>query len=91
MRCANEDYRAGALIDRRLDLADKSSGAKIAAPLLFVWSKHGFPATTGDTLGLWQSWATTLSGAEVDSGHFMPEENPDALLAAALPFLRAGL
>jgi haloacetate dehalogenase len=85
-----EDYRAGALVDRRLDLADKSTGARIAAPLLFVWSKHGFPAATGDPLGLWRAWAATLSGAEIDSGHFMPEENPDALLGAALPFLTAG-
>ena len=84
-----EDYRAGASVDRRLDLADKSNGARIAAPLLFVWSKHGFPAATGDPLGLWRAWAATLSGAEVDSGHFMPEENPDALLAKALPFLSA--
>lgn len=85
-----EDYRAGASVDRHLDLADKSSGARVSAPLLFVWSKHGFPAATGDPLGLWQAWATTLSGAEIDSGHFMPEENPDALLTAVLPFLTAG-
>jgi haloacetate dehalogenase len=85
-----EDYRAGASVDRRLDLADKLVGAKIAAPLLFIWSTHGFPAATGDPLGLWRAWAETLSGAEVESGHFMPEENPDALLASALPFLRAG-
>ena len=82
-----EDYRAGASIDRRLDLSDKARGHKIIAPLLFVWSKLGFPAATGDPLSLWKAWARSLSGAEVDSGHFMPEENPDALLAAAVPFL----
>lgn len=84
-----EDYRAGATIDRRLDLSDKARGAKIRAPLLFIWSKLGFPAATGEPLGLWKAWTHKLSGAEVDSGHFMPEENPDALLAAAVPFLNA--
>lgn len=84
-----EDYRAGASIDRRLDLADKARGAKIAAPLLFVWSTKGFPAMTDDPLRLWKAWAETLSGAQIESGHFMPEENPEALLAAAVPFLNA--
>jgi haloacetate dehalogenase len=82
-----EDYRAGATIDRSLDLADKTRGAKITPPLLFIWSKLGFPAATGDPLGLWRAWAETLSGAEIDCGHFMPEENPDGVLAAAVPFL----
>ena len=86
-----EDYRAGASIDRWLDLADKARGAKITAPLLFVWSKSGFPAATGDPLSLWKEWSHKLSGAEIDSGHFMPEENPNALLAAAVPFLNADL
>jgi haloacetate dehalogenase len=84
-----EDYRAGASIDRRLDLADKARGTKITAPLLFVWSTSGFPAATGNPLGLWQAWAVNLSGAEVDCGHFMPEENPEALLAETGPFLAA--
>jgi haloacetate dehalogenase len=86
-----EDYRAGASIDSRLDLGDRTRGARITAPVLFVWSKLGFPAATGDPLGLWKAWSQNLSGAEVDCGHFMPEENPDALLAAAGPFLNAYL
>lgn len=84
-----EDYRAGASIDRSLDLADRARGAKITAPLLFVWSTSGFPAAARDPLSLWRSWSDNLSGAEIDSGHFMPEENPDALSAAAVPFLAA--
>jgi haloacetate dehalogenase len=86
-----EDYRAGASIDWRTDLADRASGAKVETPLHFVWSKYGFPAATGDPLGLWGAWAKSLSGAEVECGHFMPEENPEALLAAVLPFLKTAL
>jgi haloacetate dehalogenase len=83
-----EDYRAGATVDRALDLTDKARGSKIAAPLLFIWSSSGFPAATGHPLDLWSAWAENLSGAEVDCGHFMPEENPEGVLAAAVPFLR---
>jgi haloacetate dehalogenase len=86
-----EDYRAGASIDRRLDLVDQRRGASITAPLLFVWSKLGFPAATDDPLSLWKAWAQNLTGAEVNCGHFMPEENPEALLAAAGPFLSANV
>ncbi|MFO7477753.1 MAG: alcohol dehydrogenase catalytic domain-containing protein [Methyloceanibacter sp.] len=83
-----EDYRAGASIDRRLDLSDKARDAKITSPLLFVWSSLGFPAATGDPLSFWKAWTHELSGAQIQAGHFIPEENPHALLAAAVPFLK---
>jgi haloacetate dehalogenase len=57
-----EDYRAGASIDRWLDLSDKARGMQITAPLLFVWSKLGFPTTTGDPLSLSKAWTQTESG-----------------------------
>ena len=80
------DYRAGASFDRALDNADKAEGRKIAAPLLFVWAQNGFPANTGDPLGLWREWADDLHGIEVaETGHFAMEEVPDAVLAAVLP------
>ena len=81
-----EDYRAGATIDRALDEADRAAGNRIAAPLHFVWAKHGFPAQTGDPLGFWREWTNELSGTEIDSGHFGPEENPDAVISAVRPF-----
>jgi haloacetate dehalogenase len=84
-----EDYRAGATIDRAIDRDDQARGARIAAPLHFVWSKSGFPASSGRPLGLWQNWADKLTGREIDCGHFAPEENPDDLLTAVLPFLTA--
>lgn len=84
------DYRAGATTDRALDEADRAAGRKIAAPLRFVWGRHGFPARTGDPMGLWRGWAEDVSGAEIDGcGHFAMEEAPDAFLAAMLPHFRA--
>ncbi|MDG3041034.1 alpha/beta fold hydrolase [Roseicyclus marinus] len=83
------DYRAGATIDRALDEADRAAGRKIAAPVRFVWGRHGFPARTGDPLGIWRHWAEDVTGAEIDGcGHFAMEEAPDAFLAAMLPHFR---
>lgn len=83
------DYRAGATTDRALDEADRVAGRKIAAPLRFVWGRHGFPSRTGDPLGLWRGWAEDVTGAEIDGcGHFAMEEAPDAFLAAMLPHFR---
>ncbi|AHM03223.1 putative epoxide hydrolase [Roseibacterium elongatum DSM 19469] len=80
------DYRAGATVDRALDEADRAAGRTIAAPLHFVWSEHGFPARTGDPLGVWRGWAPQVTGQEIaGSGHFAMEEVPDAVLAALLP------
>lgn len=79
------DYRAGATIDRRIDAESRASGAKIAAPLLFIWAAGGFPARTGDPLGVWRDWAEDVRGVEVaNSGHFVMEEVPDAVLPAIL-------
>ncbi len=90
IRAFCEDYRAGASIDRVLDDADFRSGLKIEAPLHFVWSSHGFPAKTGDPMGLWRTWAKSVSGDEVKAGHFVPEENPEGVLGAFIPFFAAG-
>ena len=82
------DYRAGATIDRALDEADRAAGRKIAAPLHFIWAEAGFPARTGDPLGLWRGWADRVTGAGIGGcGHFAMEEAPDAVLGAMLPHL----
>jgi haloacetate dehalogenase len=83
------DYRAGAGPDRADDEADRATGRRITAPLHFLWGHHGFPARTGDPMGIWRRWATTVTGAPCDSGHFVMEENPDAVLAAFAPFFSA--
>lgn len=88
IRAFCEDYRAGAGIDRALDDADFKAGRKIEAPLHFVWSSHGFPAKTGDPMGLWRSWAKTVTGNEVEAGHFVAEENPEGVLSAFIPFFK---
>jgi haloacetate dehalogenase len=88
IRAFCEDYRAGASIDRALDDADFRAGRKIEAPLHFVWSTHGFPAKTGDPMGLWQAWANTVTGEAVEAGHFVAEENPQGVLSAFIAFFK---
>ena len=82
-----EDYRAGALIDRLLDKADLDAGRKIGVPLLALWGDAGLPASGAAPLEIWRQYASDVSGKAIASGHFVPEENPDACVAALLAFL----
>ncbi len=83
-----EDYRAGALIDRLLDQADLDAGVKIEVPLLAIWGDGGLPASGAAPLEIWRQYARDVEGAAIKSGHFVPEENPDACVEALLAFLR---
>jgi haloacetate dehalogenase len=38
-------------------------------------------------LRVWRRWAETVDGGPLASGHFIPEEAPDALLASLQGFL----
>lgn len=82
-----EDYRAGAGIDRELDLADHAAGEKIAVPTLVLWGEASFAAHGAALAGLWRQWADDLRSASVDSGHFLAEEAPEATLAELESFL----
>lgn len=88
LRAMCADYRAGAGFDRAHDEADRAAGRRIRAPLHVVWASGGFPAATGDPVGIWRAWAGQVSGTEIDAGHFGQEEAPEAVLAALLPFFR---
>jgi haloacetate dehalogenase len=89
------DYRAGATCDLADDEADRAAGRKIKCPVLVLTGDSGIPAHYGDTvetnspLSVWREWCENVQGSAIDSGHFVMEENPDAFLAALLPFLDA--
>ncbi|MCK0167853.1 alpha/beta hydrolase [Jannaschia sp. S6380] len=80
------DYRAGYHSDRELDAADRAAARRIAAPMLFVWARHGFPASTGDPAAVWRDWAYGVTDRSVESGHFAMEEAPDQVGAALAEF-----
>lgn len=89
-----EDYRAGATLDRAQDEADLAAGRTIACPVVLISGQFYLTrgsSMAGDTpLDIWRmSFAPDASGTEVDSGHFVAEENPAATLAALQSFLGA--
>jgi haloacetate dehalogenase len=84
-----EDYRAGASCDLAADEADRAAGRRIACPLLALWGSAGIPSETEGPLEVWREWADEVEGEAIDAGHFLCEENPDATVAAMLPFFSA--
>ncbi|HUS97862.1 MAG TPA: alpha/beta hydrolase, partial [Hyphomicrobiaceae bacterium] len=82
-----EDYRAGATFDRAADAQDRDDGRKIEAPTLLLWGADYLGKGASNPLEVWQRWCTTLEGCEINSGHFLMEENPADTLSAVLPFL----
>lgn len=85
-----EDYRAGAHQDRQADIDDHAAGKRITCPVHIIASQHYLTKPGQETpLAAWQrSFAPEATGTEIDAGHFVAEENPDATLAALLGFLR---
>ncbi len=82
-----EDYRAGAGPDFDHDAADRAAGRKIAAPLLALWGDAGIAPGANETpVDVWKEWAEDVRGTSIAGGHFCPEENPEATLAALLAF-----
>ncbi len=85
-----EDYRAGRTTDLAYDEADRAAGQKIGCPVLALWGSTGLPADAGiDPLACWRDWAGDLRGFAIDSGHYLPEENPAATAKALLDFFTA--
>ena len=80
-----EDYRAGATFDRELDEADKGN-RRITCPLLALWGTTGSVARL-DVLSVWREWAVDVRGSAIESGHHIPEDAPEATVAALREFL----
>ncbi len=77
------DYRAGAAADIDHDEADRNSANTIDCPILVLSS-----AGRGDLTEIWRRWATNVRCEVLDGGHFLPEENPDAVLRHLLAHLQ---
>ncbi len=90
VRASCEDYRAGASIDLEHDEVDAVAGRRVTCPALVLWGAEGFVGRAYDVLDVWRGYATDVRGRAVGGGHFLPEEQPDATLAALRDFLAAG-
>ena len=82
-----EDYRASATIDIEHDQIDLDHGNKIKCPLLCLWGTKGFVGRKYDVVQEWSVWADQVQGFGINSGHYLPEEAPEATLKALLDFL----
>ena len=87
IRASCDDYRAGAYLDTAIDRADREAGRRIVCPLLALWGEANGPRP--GMLETWQRWAEDVRGRGLPCGHFLPEEAPEAVLAAMLEFLEA--
>jgi haloacetate dehalogenase len=86
-----EDYRAAAGIDLAHDRADRDAGRRLGMPLQVLWGERGIIQRCFDPLAEWRRVADDVRGHALPCGHYIPEEAPDALLAAALPFLQGAI
>ena len=76
-----EDYRAAAGIDLEHDRASRAAGLKVQCPMLVLWGSKGRIGAWYDALAIWRQYcAAAVIGGPVESGHFIPEEVPDAVL-----------
>lgn len=86
MRAAFDDYRAGATVDLEHDGADRH--AKVLAPTLVLWGEAGRIAQAPDMLAVWRARCERVEGHAIpDCGHFIPEEQPAAVIEAILRFI----
>ena len=87
IRALCEDYRAAASIDLAHDKADLDK--KISCPFLVLWSEKGPFHRMYDVLQTWKERSIQVSGKALPTGHFLPEQVPDQLIAELKPFLGA--
>ena len=79
------DYRASFHIDRQMDAEDRDAGRRISCPVLVHWGSE--ETALADALEVWRRWADSVEGGPLPSGHFIPEEAPEELLASLRGFL----
>lgn len=76
-----EDYRAAASIDLEHDRASRAEGRKVQCPMLVLWGSKGRIGGWYDALSIWRQYChAEVIGGAVESGHYIPEEAPDAVL-----------
>ncbi|MBX9759851.1 MAG: alpha/beta hydrolase [Beijerinckiaceae bacterium] len=82
-----EDYRASAGPDRRADEADLAAARTIACPTLILTGDFFLTRGKRPAIEVWRStFAPDAQGEQIESGHFLAEENPADTAAAMLRF-----
>lgn len=81
------DYRSAASIDLVHDDETFAAGQKVECPVLVLWGAQAFVGREYEPLGVWREYATDVRGQALPTGHFLPEEAPDLVIAALRDFL----
>jgi haloacetate dehalogenase len=84
-----EDYRAAASIDLEHDRQSIAQKQLIEMPVRVLWGEFGQVNACFKPLEDWQKLGTDVSGQTLQSGHYIPEEIPEILIAEALTFFAA--
>lgn len=83
-----EDYRAAASIDLEHDRQSIAQKQLLEMPVRVLWGEFGQVNACFKPLEDWQKLGTDVSGQTLQSGHYIPEEIPEGLIAEALSFFR---
>ncbi len=85
-----EDYRAATTIDLVHDRESRAAAVKVACPLRVLWGAKGKIAAWYDPLAIWLQYASAdVSGRPINTGHYLAEEAPQAVIGDVLGFLCA--
>ncbi|KAK0392360.1 hypothetical protein NLU13_1855 [Sarocladium strictum] len=83
------DYRAAATVDLEEAREDLRQGRRVKCPVRVLWGKHGVIERSFDALAEWRAVSdpgVAVDGQAVESGHYIPEERPEAVVAAVQDF-----
>ena len=81
------DYRSATGIDLVHDEESFAAGHRVGCPVLVLWGTQGFVGRGYEPLAVWRQYATDVRGHALPTGHFLPEEAPDLVIAALRDFL----
>ena len=79
MHASCEDYRASATIDLEHDKKDRNK--KLNIPIQILWGKRGVIGKQFNSIKIWQKYSSKkIIGKAIESGHFIPEQNPKEVI-----------
>jgi haloacetate dehalogenase len=78
------DYRAAAGIDLAHDEAD--AGRRVDSRVLALWGEHSFVGRNYDVPAVWADYAADVGGRALPCDHYLPEEQPDVVVAELKKF-----